>query len=326
MPGRELTIRLGNGVEVLGDKEYHFDAEVIEACGTFCISHAHSDHLPKRVAAGSQVVASETTLRCLNDRSKKQVAMAPADGIEMFDAGHMAGSRMFQVEVSGRSVLYTGDLCPRDRCGNKGARPVKTDVLIIESTYGKPRYVFPPSDVIASLVRDEVEDILSQGRPVSLYAYPFGKSQDMLRVLREFSPYADRSVFNATSLVRSDADPLECRLWDGDEVNDPFVVICSPWLNRTANAGALRRRNPKRLAVSGWALDSGYKARLGVDEAFPFSDHADFNDLISFVKACEPEMVITHHGFADSLAHEIKERLGIEARPLIKGQRSLLEF
>lgn len=324
MPG-ELTIRLGNGVEVLGDEEYHFDAEVIDACGTFCISHAHSDHLPKRVV-GTEVVASEVTLRCLNDRSKKQLTMAPADGIESFDAGHMAGSRMFQVEVDGRSVLYTGDLCTRDRCGNKGARPVKTDVLIIESTYGKPRYVFPPSDIIASLVRDEVEDILSQERPVSLYAYPFGKSQDMLRVLKEFGPFADRSVYNATSLVRSEEDPLDCRLWDGEDPDGPFVVICSPWLNRTQNAKTLHQRNPKRLAVSGWAIDSGYKARLGVDEAFPFSDHADFNDLISFVKACEPEVVITHHGFADPLAQEIRSRLGIEARPLIKGQRSLLEF
>jgi putative mRNA 3-end processing factor len=88
----------------------------------------------------------------------------------------------------------------------------------------------------------------------------------------------------------------------------------------------LRRRDVKRLAVSGWAIDSGYKMKMGVDEAFPFSDHADFNDLIAFVKACEPEMVITHHGFADSIAHEVKARLGIETRPLVRGQRSLLEF
>lgn len=325
MSGRALTIRLGNGVEVLGKEEYHFDADVIGPAGTFCVSHAHSDHLPKRVV-GTEVVASDVTLRCLNDRSKKRLTMGSAEGIESFDAGHMAGSRMFQVEVDGRSVLYTGDLCTRDRCGNKGARPVKTDILIIESTYGKPRYVFPPSDVIASLVRDEVEDIISQGRPVSLYAYPFGKSQDMLRVLSEFDPFADRSVYNATSLVRGEASSPDCRLWNGEDPDDPFVVICSPWLNRTQNGDVLRRRNPKRLAVSGWAIDSGYKARLGVDEAFPFSDHADFNDLMSFVKACEPELVITHHGFADSLAYEIKTRLGIEARPLIKGQRSLLEF
>ena len=105
-------------------------------------------------------------------------------------------------------------------------------------------------------------------------------------------------------------------------VRGHLLAVAEP----TENAQVLRKRNTKRLAVSGWAIDSGYKARLGVDEAFPFSDHADFNDLMSFVKACEPEMVITHHGFADSLAYEIKARLGIEARPLLKGQRSLLEF
>lgn len=325
MSGRALTIRLGNGVEVLGDKEYHFDAEVIEACGTFCISHAHSDHLPRRIA-GQEVIASDVTLRCLNDRSKKKLSMTPADGVTMLDAGHMAGSRMFQVEVNGRQVLYTGDLCTRDRCGNRGARPVKTDVLIIESTYGKPRYVFPPSDVIASLVHDEVEDNFSQGRSVSLYAYPFGKSQDMIRVLQDLAPYADLSVYNATSLVRNECDPLECNLWDGEEIDEPFVVICSPWLKRTKQAELMQNKNVKRLAVSGWAIDAGYKRKMGVHEAFPFSDHADFNDLIEFVKGCEPELVITHHGSADSLAYEIKSRLGIDARPLIRGQRSLAEF
>ena len=325
MAGRALTIRLGNGVEVLGDKEYYFDADAIESCGTFCISHAHSDHLPKRIA-GTEVVASDVTLRCLNGRSKKQLAMAPADGVTMLDAGHMAGSRMFQVEVNDRKVLYTGDLCTRDRCGNRGARPVKTDVLIIESTYGKPRYVFPPSDVIASLIYDEVEDNFSQNRPVSLYAYPFGKSQDMIRVLRDFGPYADLSVYNATALVRSEDDPLECNLWDGGDIDGPFAVIRSPWLKRTRQSELLCNRDIKRLAVSGWAIDAGYKRKMGVHEAFPFSDHADFNDLIDFVKGCEPELVLTHHGSADSLAYEIKARLGIEARPLVKGQRTLAEF
>ncbi len=326
MSGRELAVRLGNGVEVLGSREYYFDAETIGPKGTFCISHAHSDHMPKRIV-GQSVTCSDITLRCLNNRSKKkQVVRSPPDGVRMLDAGHMAGSRMFQVEVDGREVLYTGDLCTRDRCGNKGARPVRTDVLIIESTYGKPKYVFPPSDIIAGLIRDEVEDNFSQGRSVSLYSYPLGKSQDMLRVLQEFCPYTDEAVFNATSLVRSDDDPLECQLWKEDEPGDPFLVICSPWLKRTAQEEVLRRKCVKRLAVSGWALDSGYRARMGVHEAFPFSDHADFNDLIAFVKACEPEVVLTHHGFAESLAVEIKARLGIDARPLVRGQRSLLEF
>lgn len=99
-----------------------------------------------------------------------------------------------------------------------------------------------------------------------------------------------------------------------------------PWLKRTRQEKLMCNRDVKRLAVSGWAIDAGYKRRMGVHEAFPFSDHADFNDLIEFVKGCEPELVITHHGFADSLAYEIKARLGIDARPLVKGQRTLAEF
>ena len=325
MTERELIIRLKNGIEVLSSKEHYFDASVIEERGTFCISHAHSDHMPRRVV-GNEVVASDITLRCLNAKSKKQVSMASVDEITMLDAGHMSGSRMFHIEVNDRRVLYTGDLCTRDRCGNKGASPIETDILIIESTYGDPRYVFPPSDVIASLIRDEVEDNLSQGISVSLLAYPFGKSQDMIRILRDFHPYVDSSVYNATSLVRTDVDPLECRLWNGNNIDEPFVIICSPWLNRIKQAELMCNRNIKRIAMSGWAIDDNYKRRMGVHEAFPFSDHADFNDLINFVKGCDPELVITHHGSADSLAQEIKSRLGIDARSMRKGQRTLAEF
>ncbi len=82
----------------------------------------------------------------------------------------------------------------------------------------------------------------------------------------------------------------------------------------------------RTAAVSGWAMDSGYRYQMRVDEAFPFSDHADFEELLAFTKACEPSLVLTHHGFDESLAQEIKGRLGIEARPLKKGQRSLAEF
>lgn len=81
-------------MEVLGSQEYHFDAEVIGPRGTFCISHAHSDHMPKRIQ-GPSVVCSDVTLRCLHYRSGRKVAQAPPDSVRMLDAGHMAGSRMF---------------------------------------------------------------------------------------------------------------------------------------------------------------------------------------------------------------------------------------
>ena len=60
---------------------------------------------------------------------------------ELLNAGHIAGSNMFLVRGE-KAVLYTGDMSTRDRFGMEGARPIKTDVLIIESTYGDPSYRF----------------------------------------------------------------------------------------------------------------------------------------------------------------------------------------
>jgi putative mRNA 3-end processing factor len=325
MPGKALTVRLGNGVEVLGKEDFHFDAEVIEPHGTFCISHVHSDHLPKRVV-GSQVVCSDLTLKCIKGRTKHKLEMGHHDEITMYNAGHMAGSRMFQVEVEGRKVLYTGDLCTRDRFGQPGARPVKTDILVIESTYGRPGYVFPPTEEMGSIMHDWVEDTMSQGSSVAMFAYPFGKSQDLLRMLDDLDPLVDQSVFNASSLIRSDEDPLNFQLYTEERAKDPFVIVCTSWFRKSSQADCWRRNGMRTAAVSGWALDRGYRYQMNVDEAFPFSDHADFEELLAFTKACEPSLVLTHHGFDESLAHEIKSRLGIEARPLKKGQRSLAEF
>jgi Cft2 family RNA processing exonuclease len=90
----------------------------------------------------------------------------------------------------------------------------------------------------------------------------------------------------------------------------------------------MRRGQLRTAAVSGWALSSSFKYQMGVDEAFPFSDHADFEELMTFVKGCDPEVVYTHHGSAETLADEIKRRLGIEARSLLPPpkQRRLGDF
>jgi putative mRNA 3-end processing factor len=272
------------------------------------------------------VVCSDLTLKCIKGRTKHKLEMAHHEGITMHNAGHMAGSRMFQVEVEGRKVLYTGDLCPRDRFGQPGARPVKTDVLIIESTYGRPGYVFPPTEEMGGIMHDWVEDTMAQGRSVAMFAYPFGKSQDLLRMLGDLDPLVDQSVFNASSLIRCENDPLNFQLYTEERAKDPFVIVCTTWFRKSSQADCWRRDGMRTAAVSGWAMDSGYKYQMRVDEAFPFSDHADFEELLAFTKACEPSLVLTHHGSDESLAHHIKSRLGIEARPLKKGQRSLAEF
>lgn len=60
--------------------------------------------------------------------------------------------------------------------------------------------------------------------------------------------------------------------------------------------------------------------------ALSLSDHAGFDELLAFAEACKPSLVLTHHGFSTELAKELRSRLGIEARPLVKGQCSIFDF
>ena len=111
-----------------------------------------------------------------------------------------------------------------------------------------------------------------------------------------------------------------------DSVFQPSAQM-EPTASSTASViENLRRRGMLTISISGWAVDSSFKHRMGVDETFPMSDHADFNDLLWFTERCDPAVVYTHHGFERDLASHIQTRLGIETYPLVKDQRSLLEF
>lgn len=323
--GRDaLEIKLRNGVEFLGVPHCHFDPAIVGDSGIYCISHAHEDHLPRSVQ-GRKVVCSETTLRCASHRLGHNLESDRSSIVEMKNAGHVAGSTMFLVN-GGRRVLYTGDFCPRDRLGITGARPSRADVLVIEATYGMPQYVFPPTDGMIGVIRDWVEDNISQGMSVALLAYPLGKSQELIGMLSDLTPYLHGSVLSMTQLVEGPELLSKCLPYSKESVKEPFLMICPPSV-RNSNLIRYWKKKGMRIAmVSGWSIESSFKYRMGVDEAFPISDHADFEELMAFVKACNPSLVFTHHGFSVEMASEIRRLLGIEAHPLIRNQKSLLEF
>jgi len=54
----------------------------------------------------------------------------------------------------------------------------------------------------------------------------------------------------------------------------------------------------RSVLLSGWA-DGSQGFRYQSDWAIPLSDHADFNELLAFVKQVDPEKIYTLHGFSD---------------------------
>ena len=91
------------------------------------------------------------------------------------------------------------------------------------------------------------------------------------------------------------------------------VLIIPPNAHRVELTSHLGR---VRLAViTGWAIETSCRFRYQCDAAFPLSDHADFDDLIEFVKQVAPRKVYTLHGFAADFAQTLRDR-GFDAHAL----------
>jgi putative mRNA 3-end processing factor len=322
-----FELRHGNGIEItMGDLAVRFDPKRLVEDGHNCISHAHSDHLPSKMLT-DKAIASRITLRCASERVRKHLRSDHCDRIKMFDSGHIRGSSMFLVE-NGQRVLYTGDLCTRDRFGLEGGRPVKTDILIIESTFGSKRWRFPPREEIGGVMRDWIEDNLAQDRSVALFTYPIGKSQLILSFLGHLQPFLLESVLTSTRLVEEGGDErFQYRAFEDKALEEPSVMICSTGAKRSAALESkVRDGRLKTAVVTGWALMPGCARRMGVDEAFALSDHSGYDELLEFVKGCDPRMVYTNHGYDEELATAIRNELGIAAQTIDRKQRCLVEF
>ena len=101
-------------------------------------------------------------------------------------------------------------------------------------------------------------------------------------------------------------------------------VLISPALSGKMARGQLGSA-ARTAVVTGWAMEAGCRFRHQADAAFPLSDHADFPDLIEFVRRVSPRRVYTLHGFAADFAQTLRE-LGCDAQALSEPEQFLLNF
>jgi putative mRNA 3-end processing factor len=319
-----MIVRHGNGILVEMDgRRFRFDPGRLVQGDVCMISHAHTDHIPSGMRH-REALCSEITREFVQLRRGKELSPVTDDRVEVLDAGHIPGSSMFLVSGE-RTVLYTGDLCTRDRECMKGARPVKCDVLVIEATYGQPHYVFPDHREVIAAARDWLEDLLAEGRCAILYAYPLGKSQELAAAFRDLPLAMSHAVAENNALLNRHGFDLPVQEHPGPR-HDPFVYITSGPSADRERVDTLVRNGARTASFTGWALDRAFQSRSGAFKAFPVSDHCGFDELLGFVDACGPEVVYTVHGFTHQLASHIRKDLGIDAQPLVRRQGTLDQF
>jgi DNA ligase 1 len=295
------------------------------------VSHAHSDH----IAPHDEIVVSERTARLMQARlpgerrehvlnfgEKKKIRGLD---ITLIPAGHIFGSAQFFLETSDGSLLYTGDFKLRPGRSAEPAEWRPAETLIMETTFGLPRYRFPPTEEVVGQIVAFCRDALETGAVPVLLGYSLGKAQEILCALAGagLKPMLHGTVHRMTRIYEQFGQSFcDYERYNANEVAGK-VLICPPSTNRSR---MLEKIRDKRVAmISGWAVDSNAIYRYQVDAAFPLSDHADYDDLIRYVELVNPDRVLTLHGFAAEFARDLRER-GIEAWALSEENQMELGF
>ena len=293
------------------------------------ISHAHFDHMAKH----RLTLCTESTARLLHARqpARRELVslpfgrtheLEPGCQVTLLPAGHIAGSAQFLAESAHGRLLYSGDFKLRPGRAAEPCAVPRADVLIMETTFGLPKYCLPPAEeVIAAIVRFCRETLAAHAVPV-LFGYSLGKAQEILAALAgsELPVMLHPEIIRLTQLCEKLGFAFPAYR-EFDHLAAPGHVVIAPpqcskaWLGRLA---------PRRTAmITGWALDSSCQYQTGCDAAFPLSDHADFPELLEFVERVQPRRVITVHGFAAEFAQTLRAR-GVDATAI--GKENQLEF
>ncbi len=296
------------------------------------ISHAHSDHYARHQfticsrATHALIEARYGRPRAgeLQWRDYRQPMELDGFSLQLLPAGHILGSAMLHITRirDGATLLYTGDFKLVHGLTAEPAELLQADTLIMETTFGQPQYKFPAREKVAADVLAFVRATFEHNGIPLLLGYSLGKAQEILALLAGAGHpvMIDQSIakMNAIFTARGFTFPEHRPLKIGEAAG--HIVIAPP-----QRVHAMRKLNNCRTAMlTGWALNKSAKYRFGVDEVFPLSDHADYDELLLCVEQTRPQLIYTVHGSTTEFARDLRQR-GHEAWSLVKEeQRELL--
>lgn len=283
------------------------------------VSHAHSDHTARHRAVLCTIETAAIMRQRLGSNRQETTAAfgetIPLLGgrATMLSAGHVLGAAQLYFEGDTGTMLYTGDFKMRHGLSTPPAQWCRADTLVMETTFGLPRYRMPAAATVHADIAHWCRGILETGETPVLFAYSLGKAQELVCSLTAagLTPMLHDAAWKICELYRQyrPGFPTGYRRWKPSEI--PGHVLIWPHSRDKAEL-AHRFGKYKAAAVTGWALDTATKFRYQCDAAFPLSDHADYDELLQAVETVQPRRVLTLHGFAAEFATDLRRR-GIEA-------------
>lgn len=283
-------------------------------------SHAHSDHFAKH----DQILCTPQTAALLGKRLKNsRYLICPfrkpmeINGVRitLYPAGHILGSAQVLLEYEGQSLLYTGDFRTATSRTAEPFELIEADTVIMETTFGRPHYTFPSRADSEQKLLNEIHNALESGRTPVIFGYTLGKAQEALSIISGANmPVAvEYSILRFIHIYQKFGTHFGAytKFRRSDDQKGAVLLPASHKRHKYVQ----NIKNVYTIYLSGWGMDSSSRFRFGVDTVIPFSDHADFEELIAFAKDTHAKTVYCTHGF-DSFIHTLREH-GVNAQWLI---------
>jgi putative mRNA 3-end processing factor len=286
------------------------------------ITHAHSDH----ARAGSNAYLCHHLTKPL---LQLRLGDHHFEGIEwgesifmndvkisLHPAGHIIGSSQVRVEHRGEVWVVSGDYKTENDGISGMFYPVACHTFITESTFGLPVYHWKPQPELFENIQRWIQANQSAGKTSVLIAYSLGKAQRVLQAVAKVTDniFVHGATWNVhqtllqTGMVLPEVKrvlpDMPKELFKGSVVIAPPGAEDTPWM---------KRFTPYAVGIcSGWMQVRGNVRRKNADAGFALSDHADWNGLLTAIKATNAGKVFVTHGFQATLSRFLNES-GIEA-------------
>ena len=288
------------------------------------VSHGHSDHAREHAV----VLATPNTARICRARFARREQRAvqtslleavkpprrPAqfdehrfnepwsDGehrLTLFSAGHVLGSSQILIEGEHGRFVYTGDFKLQESLTAEPPEVKQCDVVLMECTYGRPQYAFPPRDEVAGEMIAFARDALEAGAVPVFFAYSLGKAQEAIAVLGNagLALTVHGAIDAMCSVYRECGVELPpYKRYDAHSFDAQSAVV---WPPSGMLPKALRTKRVSTAILTGWSLDRSALFRYGADRGFALSDHADYPALLRYIELAQPKKVLLNHGWRD---------------------------
>lgn len=289
------------------------------------ISHGHADHARwgnkhylchnDSKAILKHRIGQDISIESLGYNQPKNI-----NGVQVsfFPAGHIIGSAQIKLEYKGYVVVFSGDYKTQPDFITTPYEPVKCHEFITESTFGLPIYKWKTEQELQSELQNWVFQNQQNNRTSVFLGYSLGKAQRIMKLIENTTDvYVHSAIHNLNNAISESGIELpKSTLITPDfkktDIQNKIVILPpallgSRMLKKIPNAAT--------AICSGWMHIRGNRRWKGVDAGFAVSDHADWDGLLTAVKATEAEKVYVTHGSQAVFSKYLNE-IGIEAYEL----------